>query len=173
MFLSNPAPRGGATHPLNPERRHPMTLPRTLKIFLAALFLPLAIQAAHPREMVSVERPKANLRAGAGTQHEVQWILGHGYPLRVLARQGKWLKVRDFENDEGWIYRSLTGRTPHMIVKSKVANIRSGPGTRNRVVGRAEYGEVLRTLDKRRDWAKVRNEEGLVGWISRNLLWGW
>lgn len=150
-----------------------MTLRRTLKILLIALLLPLAIQAAPSREMVSVERPKVNMRSGAGTNHEVTWILGRGYPLEVIGRSGKWLKVRDFESDTGWVYRPLTGRKPHMIVKSKVANIRSGPGTRNRVVGRAEYGEVVRTLENRQGWAKIRNENGLVGWISRKLLWGW
>jgi SH3-like domain-containing protein len=150
-----------------------MTGPRTLPSLLLALFLLLLNPLAQAREMVSVNRPELNMRSGAGTNHEVVWVLARGYPLQVVARQGNWLKVRDFENDEGWVYRPMTGRTPHMIVKSQVANIRSGPGTRNRIVGKAEYGEVLRTLENRGGWAKIRNEGGLTGWVSRSLLWGW
>ena len=150
-----------------------MTGPRTLKILLLALFAYFLISVAQAREMVSVDRNEANMRSGAGTGHEITWVLARGYPLQVVGRKGKWLKVRDFENDEGWVYRSLTGRKPHMVVKSTVANIRSGPGTRNRIVGKAEYGEVLRTVRHGSGWVMIRTENGLSGWVARSLLWGW
>ena len=144
-----------------------------LSLLLAALVtaataLPLAAQT-----MVSVNRPEVNLRAGAGTQHDALWVVSRGYPLQVTARQGQWLKVRDFEGDEAWVYRPLTAATPHHVVKVKTANVRSEPSTRARVVGKAEYGQVLRTLEKRRDWVRVRHDSGMTGWVARNLLWGW
>ncbi|HEY0845141.1 MAG TPA: SH3 domain-containing protein, partial [Noviherbaspirillum sp.] len=85
----------------------------------------------------------------------------------------RWLQVRDFENDEGWVYRSLTGRTPHHVVKVPVANIRSRPSTNSRIVGKAKYGNVLRTLDRDDNWIRIRSETGTTGWIMRKLLWGW
>lgn len=86
--------------------------------------------------------------------------------------KGSWLRVRDFEGDTGWVARSLTGNTPHHVVKSKVANVRSGPGTQHRIVGKVEYGELLRTREKRADWVRVERSEGVSGWIARQLLWG-
>lgn len=128
---------------------------------------------AHAREMVSVAKAEINMRSGAGTQHPTVWSVSRGFPLEVTGRSGQWLKVRDFENDTGWVYRPLVDKTPHHIVKSRVANIRSTPSTRSRVVGRAEHGEVLRTLEKRTGWIKVQQEGGPKGWVSKNLLWGW
>jgi SH3-like domain-containing protein len=142
-------------------------------IALLLLLLLLLIPAAQAREMASVARDEINMRSGPGTGHEIVWQLSRGYPLQVLGRKGGWLRVRDFENDEGWVYRSLTGKRQHHVVKSKIVNIRSAPSTRSRIVGKAEYGEVLRTLEKRQDWVKVRNGGGLVGWVARRLLWGW
>lgn len=150
-----------------------MTGTRRLPAFVLALLMLLVMQAVQAREMVSIVRPDVNLRSGPGTRHEVVWILGRGYPLEVLARKGQWLQVRDFEGDEGWVHRSLAGRQPHVVVRAKVANLRSAPGTRSRIVGKAGYGEVLRTLAHRDGWARVRNEDGLVGWVARRLLWGW
>jgi SH3-like domain-containing protein len=144
-------------------------LSRTLAWLAAATFaLPAAAQT-----MVSISRPEVNLRAGAGTQHEALWVVSRGYPLQVTARQGQWLKVKDFENDTAWVYRPLTASTPHHVVKVRTANVRSAPSTRSRIVGKAEYGQVLRTLEKRPDWVRVRHDSGLTGWVSRNLLWGW
>ena len=125
------------------------------------------------RELVSVDRPQINMRSGAGTQHPALWSLSEGYPLEVRGRQGKWLKVRDFENDVGWVYRPLVSKKPHVIVKSKVANIRQSPSTRSKVLGKAQYAEVLRHLDHKQGWVKVQRKDGLKGWIVRRLLWGW
>jgi len=131
------------------------------------------VPTALAQQMVSVDRPEINMRSGAGTNHEALWRLNRGYPLKVTGRQGDWLKVSDFEGDVGWVHRPLTGNTPHFVVKSTTANIRSGPGTQHRVVGKAEYGEVLRTLERRAKWARIRTAAGLTGWVSRSLLWGW
>ena len=95
--------------------------------------------------MVSVQRAEVNLRAGAGTQHEALWVLSRGYLLEVTGRKGQWLKVRDFENDTGWIFRPLVGKKAHHVVKGSVVNLRSSPSTRSRIVGKATRGEVLRT----------------------------
>lgn len=129
--------------------------------------------ALQAREMVSVAKAEINMRAGAGKQHATLWTLARGYPLEVTGRQGQWLKVRDFENDAGWVYRPLVGHTPHVVVKSRVANLRSAPGIRSRILGKAVNGDVLRTLEHRNDWVKVQREGGLKGWIARRLIWGW
>ena len=81
--------------------------------------------------------------------------------------------MRDFEGDRGWVARSLTGNAPHHVVKSKVANVRSSPSTQARIVGKAEYGELLRTREKRAGWVRVERTEGPGGWIAKQLLWGW
>lgn len=140
---------------------------------LVALTLVASTAALQAREMVSVAKAEINMRAGAGTQTAALWTLARGYPLEVTGRRGQWLKVRDFENDTGWVYRPLVGKTPHVVVKSRVANLRSAPGTRGRILGKADHGDVLRTLEHRNDWVKVQREGGLQGWIARRLLWGW
>jgi len=140
---------------------------------LLALTLVASTAALQAREMVSVARAEINMRAGTGTHTAALWTLAQGYPLEVTGRQGQWLKVRDFENDTGWVYRPLVGKTPHMVVKSRVANLRSAPSTRGRILGKADHGEVLRTLEHRNDWVRVQRESGLKGWITRRLLWGW
>lgn len=129
--------------------------------------------ASQARDMVSVAKSEINMRTGASTRHSVVWALSKGYPLEVTARKGKWLKVRDFEKDTGWVYRPLVNKTPHVIVNAGIVNVRSAPSTRSRILGKAPYGEVLRTLEHRNNWVKVQRDSGLKGWISRRLVWGW
>lgn len=146
-------------------------LPRLAGLLAAvAIALPLSTQAA---EHVSVARDKVNLRTGPGTHHAADWLLSRGYPLQVVRRQGSWLKVRDYEGDQGWIYRAMTHTVPHHVVKAERANLREGPGTRHSLVATLSQGEVLKTRRKTTRWVKVETTEGMTGWVARSLVWGW
>lgn len=123
--------------------------------------------------MVSIDRETVNLRQGASTRHAATFVLPRGYPLKVIGRRNGWLKVRDFEGDTGWVLGRLTARKPHMVVSVPTANLRKGPDTRRPVVGRLEGGEVLRTLERRGGWVKVRRADGAAGWVASRLVWGW
>lgn len=175
---SNKNAHRSATGSDSNRRRALAAFPAALRNGLLAVCVGVALWGTHvnagaAQSMVSVKSSTLNMRSGPGTNHPVIWQIDRGYPLRVIGRKGSWLKVRDFENDLGWVARSLTGKTPHHIVKSKTANIRSGPGTNYRIVGKADYGDLLRTLEKRGQWVKVKRVSGGKGWVSKNLLWGW
>ena len=150
-----------------------------IRILLLLMFMTWSVcgQAAG-MTMVSVSGEKVNLRKGPSTSDPIIWELGKGFPLKVVGSKGRWYKVSDFENDVGWIYKNLVSRKPHLIVKvnknsKDQINIRSGPGTAYQVVGKAQYGVVFETLQRKSGWVKVRHETGFTGWIKRSLLWGW
>jgi SH3-like domain-containing protein len=142
-----------------------------LTVLLAA-FLALGSSRADAQQMVSIAAEEVNFRSGPGQSHPAEWVLGKGFPLKIVGRRGDWLHVTDFENDKGWVLRKLTSSTAYHIVKVKIANLRSQPTTTSRIVGKFAYGDTLQTLERRGGWVKVQRE-GLRGWISRKLLWGW
>jgi SH3-like domain-containing protein len=142
---------------------------RILLLCLLFVLIPVVSMA----KMVSIAGNQVNLRSGPSDRNKVMWVLGTGFPLQVIKSQGKWLKVKDFENDVGWVYAPLTRSTPHMVVKKKLVNIRSGPGKKYKVTGQARYGVVFRTLERTKYWVKVKHESGKTGWVARKLLWGW
>ncbi len=147
---------------------------KLMKRFVVTLVFFLCLAGVAQAKMVSVTGEMVNMRSGPGKKYSVVWELGKGYPLKVLQAKGEWLKVSDFENDSGWVHKTLVGRTPHLVVKKKIVNLRSGPGKKNKIVRQAQKGVVFRTLDKKGSWVKVLHEEEKVtGWVLRSLLWGW
>ncbi len=129
-------------------------------------------------EMVSISGNNVNMRSGAGKKYKVLWKLGEGFPLKVLRRSGSWIRVQDFEGTIGWVNKNVVQKTPHMIVKvhkksKKQINVRSGSGTNNRIVAKAYYGVVFKTLQQKSGWVKVQHEKGVTGWVKRSLLWGY
>lgn len=131
-------------------------------------------QSVHAQNMVSVRNNTVNLRISPSTSGGVTWQLSRGYPLQILQKRTNWLHVQDFEGDQGWVARRVTSSTPHHIVKVQVAHLRQGPGTHHPIVGKAVYGEVLRTVRRKNDWVAVRAPQGgQTVWVARRLLWGW
>lgn len=143
---------------------------KTGVLALAIFFCSVSLVQAR---MMAVNGTKVNLRSGPGTNFSITWELGRGFPLEVVSTKGNWVKVRDFENDTGWVHKEFLGSEAHLIVKKKRVNIRSGPGTRFKLVGKANYGVVFQTVERKKGWVKVRHENGLTGWVLRSLLWGW
>ncbi len=144
------------------------------RLLLAGVFVLFTATMANAIRLVSIAGERVNMRSGPGEHHAVLWELGKGYPLKVLATKGKWFKVSDFEGDVGWVYSQMVDRQPHVIVRKPVVNIRSGPGTKYKLVGKANYGVVFKTMQQGSNgWVKVRHENGLTGWVKRTLLWGW
>jgi SH3-like domain-containing protein len=146
-------------------------------LLLTLLFLLVFSTVSALAEMVSIKGNDINMRSGPGKKYKVIWKLGDGFPLKVLKHSGSWMRVQDFEGTIGWVHKGVVNKTPHMIVKvhknsKKRINVRSGPGVNRRIVAKAYYGVVFRTLGRKNGWVKVRHGKQVTGWVKRSLLWG-
>ena len=148
------------------------------RLFLCGTLLCLfCLPGAALAEMVSIANEDINMRSGPGTQHEVVWKLGTGFPVEILKSDGEWLQVKDFEGSTGWVKKNTTQKTGHMIVKAnkgtkKQIDVHGEPNSKGKVVARANYGVVFKTLEKKGGWVKVEHGKEVTGWVESKLLWG-
>jgi len=145
-----------------------------LLICLSTLFSTSHLLCAHT---LSVSTQNLSLKSGPGANYKTLCQLGKGFPLQTLQTKGSWVKVKDFENDTGWVSKKGLSKTPHAILKTNkgsrnTVNIRSGPGMNSSIKARAYYGVVFMTLGKKNGWTQVKHDSGLSGWIKSDLLWG-
>lgn len=134
-----------------------------------ALLLPAGAGAADYR---SISAGEVNIRSGPGTDHPRKWVVTQGFPVRVLKEQDRWLRVRDFEGDEGWVAAKLVADRRTVIVTEALVNVRREPDTDHPVVFQAEEGVILEYVDARSGWVKVRHDQGATGWVYHELVWG-
>lgn len=148
-----------------------MTLRQLLKsILITGLGSVVLLSTAFGAEYVSVVKDGVNLRSGPNTGTEILYELPNNYPLEVLAREGQWLKVSDYEGDKGYIFESLVSKTAYVIVKAKDCNVRSGPSTKDRIVGKAVKDVIFKKIEQKGDWIQV-GHPNLTGWVHKDLVW--
>ena len=144
----------------------------TVGFTLSAVLSLSFVCGAFSADYVSVQGDNVNVRTGAGTNYEVSMELFNGYPLKVLATEGEWLKIVDFENDTGWIHQSLVTEGNTVIVNgNKNVNMRAEPSTNSTIIATVDRGVVLTTLETQGKWLKLKHSTGLIGWIYKPLLW--
>ena len=136
----------------------------------AIVLFALSSLAVFAAEYVSVAKDGVNLRSGPGTNYEAIFQLPANYPLQVLAKKDKWIKISDYEGDKGWIYGSLVSSTPYVIVKVNEGNVRKGAGTNNGKVGTVARDVILKKVGQKGEWFEVSHPE-IQGWVHKNLVW--
>lgn len=121
-------------------------------------------------DFASVIKDGVNIRSGPSTKNEVLWEVFKGFPVEIMQRQGEWAHVKDFEGDSGWIYSSLLSNAKTVIVKVDTANMRSGPGTNNKIIATVKKGVVFTPLEQQGSWIKVQYKNDITGWIYNILI---
>ncbi len=139
-------------------------------MILVVAFLLVSSQTIFGAEYVSVAKDGVNLRSGPDTKYSVIYELPQGYPLQVVSKKGEWLKVSDFENDQGWVYSPLVSSDSYVIVTVQEGNVRSGAGVNNDKVGEVVREVLLKKVGSKGDWFQVEHPK-LNGWIHRKLVW--
>ena len=140
------------------------------RMVLGTVFFFASTITAISAEYVSVAKDGVNLRSGPDTKYSVLYELPEGYPLKVLSKKGQWLKVSDFENDQGWVYSSLVSKNNTVIVIVKEGNVRSGPAVNNDKVGEVVREVLLQKVGRQGNWVQIKHPK-LKGWIHKKLIW--
>ena len=65
---------------------------------------------------------------------------------------------------------SLASAAERYAVMGKIANIRSGPGTKYEILCQAEKYYPINIIKKSGNWYQVEDFEGDVGWIHKSLI---
>ena len=122
-------------------------------------------------ERLTIIAPLANIRSGPATKYDILWKVEKYYPIFVLKKSNSWYQFRDFEDDRGWVHKSLVGKIPAVITKKDLCNIRSGPSTGEKILFSVEKGIPFKILKRKENWLHVEHADGDQGWIHDSLVW--
>jgi SH3-like domain-containing protein len=122
-------------------------------------------------QQVCVKAPRAQMRAGPGTNFRVTWEVNRYMPLLQVAKEGEWIKVRDVDGDLHWISEKLTtGQQDCVTIKAAKANIRKSPSNKAESWFTVEKYTSFRRVGQKENWVKIEYE-GETMWVAQSLVW--
>ena len=144
-------------------------------LFLSVILISLLL-LVNKVPALCVKVDTANLRTGPGTNYKIIWEVYKYMPLvRVgTSLSGKWYAVSDVDGDVSWISQNLvTSKWKCAVVNTSDVNVRECPKIscpKDPISPLPQYYS-LRVLSQKKQWVKVKDEEGNVGWINSQYLW--
>ena len=78
-----------------------------LVLFFSILFIIPKSFANENKNFLSLKNNEVNLRQGPSFEYPIKFIYKKKYlPVEVLDKSETWRKIKDFENNSGWIHAS-------------------------------------------------------------------
>ena len=120
----------------------------------------------------TLRNDKVNLRQGPSFDHPVKIFYKKKFlPVLIQDHSDNFRKIRDHENNTGWIHRSQLSKKKAAIVIDEELIMFSGSTIYSNPVAILKKGRLVKISKCNEDWCKVKSD-GYKGWIKKESLWG-
>ena len=142
--------------------------------FLIYLFLNLFFQTNvfASDNFLTLKNNEVNLRQGPSFEYPIKLVYKKKYlPVVIIDELENWRKIKDFENNSGWIHVSQLSKKKSAINIKKNSILYKKSTIFSKPIAKLENGRLILIKKCRKNWCKIISED-YEGWILKNTLWG-
>ena len=121
---------------------------------------------------LTLRNDKVNLRQGPSFDYPVKIFYKKKFlPVLIQDRSENFRKVRDHENNTGWIHISqLSKKKAALVIDDKLILFNS-PTIYSNPIAILKKGRLVKVKKCKNDWCKVMTGD-FNGWVKKESLWG-
>ena len=139
--------------------------------FTILFFIPIS-SANENINFLTLKNDEVNLRQGPSFEYPIKLIYKKKYlPVIILDKSGPWKKIKDFENNTGWIHTVLLSKKKTAINVKNNSVLYKKPTIFSKPIAKLETGRLMLIKKCKVKWCKITSG-GYGGWILKNTLWG-
>ena len=121
---------------------------------------------------LTLRNEKVNLRQGPSFDYPVKIFYKKKFlPVLVQDRSENFRKVRDHENNTGWIHISQLSKKKAAIVIDDKLILFNSPTIYSNPLAILKKGRLMKIKKCKNDWCKVITGD-FNGWVKKESLWG-
>ena len=139
--------------------------------FLLIFFANLSF-ASEDHFFLSLKKNEVNLRQGPSLEYPIKLIYKKKYlPVIILDKSGPFRKIKDFQNNTGWIHVALLSKKKSAINIKNNSILYKNPTIYTKPIAKLESGRLVLIKKCNQKWCKISSGE-FIGWINKSFLWG-
>ena len=141
-------------------------------IFSTSYFFNFSSIADDKINFLSLKNDTVNLRQGPSFEYPIKLIYKKKYlPVIILDKSGPWRKIKDHENNTGWIHIALLSKKKSAINIKKNSILYKNSTIYSKPIARLEIGRLVLIKKCNQRWCKISSGQ-FNGWINKSFLWG-
>ena len=112
------------------------------------------------------------MRQGPSLEYPIKLIYKKKYlPVIILDKSGPFRKIKDFENNTGWIHVALLTKKKAAINIKNNSVLYKKPTIYSKPIVKLESGRLVLIKKCKAKWCRISSGD-YKGWIVKNALWG-
>jgi len=128
--------------------------------------------ASEDKIFLSLKKNEVNLRQGPSLEYPIKLIYKKKYlPVIILDKSGPFRKIKDFENNTGWIHIALLSKKKSAINIKNNSILFKKPTIYSKPIAKLESGRLILIKKCNQKWCKISSGK-FIGWINKSFLWG-
>ena len=143
-----------------------------LFLLFSILFFSLKSFSSESIIFLSLKKNEVNLRQGPSLEYPIKLIYKKKYlPVIILDKSGPWRKIKDLENNTGWIHIALLSKKKSAINIKNNTLLYKKPTIYSKPIAKLETGRLVLVKKCKEKWCKITSDK-YKGWVFMNTLWG-
>ena len=143
-----------------------------LTLFFLTLFFISESTSNESKNFLSLKNNEVNLRQGPSFEYPIKLIYKKKYlPVIVLDKSETWRKIKDFNNNSGWIHISQLSKRKSALNFENNSILYKKPTIYSKPIAKLEIGRLVLIKKCNLKWCKITSGN-IDGWIKKNYLWG-
>ena len=121
---------------------------------------------------LTLRNDKVNLRQGPSFDYPVKIFYKKKFlPVLIQDKSDNFRKIRDHENNTGWIHISQLSKKKAAIVIDDDLILFSNSTIYSNPIAILKKGRLVKVKKCKENWCKITTDE-FKGWIKKESLWG-
>ena len=121
---------------------------------------------------LTLRNDKVNLRQGPSFEYPVKLFYKKKFlPVLVQDKFENFRKIKDHENNTGWIHISQLSKKKAVIIINDNQLIFNRASIYSKPLALLEKGRLCKIIKCKDRWCKVKVEK-FEGWVKKDFLWG-
>ena len=142
------------------------------KIVAIFLFLFVFQNLTAEEYFLTLRNDKVNLRQGPSFEYPVKLFYKKKFlPVLIQDKYENFRKIRDHENNTGWIHISQLSKKKAAIIIKDDTLIYSSNTKYSKPLAISKTGKLVMIKKCKDSWCKIFSEN-IKGWVKKNSLWG-
>ena len=141
-------------------------------IIIIFFLIPYGIAHSADEYFLTLRNDKVNLRQGPSFDYPVKIIYKKKFlPVLIKDKSDNFRKVRDHENNSGWIHISQLSKKKAAITIDDDLILFSNSTIYSNPIAILKKGRLIRIKKCNDEWCKIKSGE-FKGWLRKKSLWG-
>ena len=141
-------------------------------ILILFFFLNFENVFSNEEYFLTLRNEEVNLRQGPSFDYPVKIFYKKKYlPVLVQDKSDNFRKIRDHENNSGWIHISQLSKKKAAIVIDDDIILFSNSTIYSNPIAILKKGRLVKIKKCKKNWCKIVTSE-FKGWIKKESLWG-